>query len=364
VPQFRLQLDLQLFAGEKTESATPKKRQEARKKGQVAKSNELPAAFILFFTFLSFVMFGGFLKQRFFNIFDVTLHDYLLMDVSVTNVTTLFGNLLIEGLILLAPIFVVTMLIALLGNFLQIGLLFTGDPLLMKFNKLNPIEGAKKIFGLRSLVEFLKSMLKVSVVGVIVYITLSGQIKEIMKLSHYSLENTLSFVASITVRLGITIGLILVVLAIFDYIYQKYEHEKSLKMSKQDIKDEYKKSEGDPLIKGKIKERQRKLAMQRMMQEIPNADVVITNPTHFAIALKYNASAMEAPKVIAKGQDYLALKIREIAKNNGIVMMENKPLARALYNQVEVGDSIPADLFQAVAEVLAYVYKIKGRTNK
>jgi flagellar biosynthetic protein FlhB len=364
VPQFRLQLDLQLFAGEKTESATPKKRQDARKKGQVAKSSELPGAFILFFTFLSFVMFGGFLKKRFFNIFDVTFNDYLLSEVSVTNVTTLFGNLLVEGLILLAPIFVVTMLIAVLGNFLQIGILFTGDPLLMKFNKLNPLEGAKKIFGLRSLVEFLKSMLKVSIVGIVVYITLSGQIVEIMKLSHYSLESTLSYVASITVRLGITIGLILVVLSIFDYMYQKYEHEKSLKMSKQDIKDEYKKSEGDPLIKGKIKERQRKLAMQRMMQEIPNADVVITNPTHFAIALKYNASAMEAPKVIAKGKDYVALKIKEIAKSNGIVMMENKPLARALYNQVELGDSIPADLFQAVAEVLAYVYKIKGRTNK
>jgi flagellar biosynthetic protein FlhB len=173
----------------------------------------------------------------------------------------------------------------------------------------------------------------------------------------------LSFVASITVKLGITIGLILMVIAIFDYIYQKYEHEKSLKMSKQDIKDEYKKSEGDPLIKGKIKERQRKLAMQRMMQEIPNADVVITNPTHYAIALKYNASAMEAPKVIAKGKDYVALKIREIAKTNGIILMENKPLARALYNQVELGESIPADLFQAVAEVLAYVYKIKGRAN-
>ena len=364
MPRFRLQLDLQLFSQEKTESATPKKRQDARKKGQVAKSNELPGAFILFFTFLSLLMFGGFFKDHFFKIFRVIFTDYLLSDVSVQNVTTLFGHLMIEGVILLSPIFAVTMFIALLGNYLQIGLLFTGDPLLMKFSKINPLEGAKKIFGLRSVVEFLKSMLKVTVVGVVVYITLSGQIKQIMTLSHLSLENTLSFVASITVKLGITIGLILVVLAVFDYIYQKYEHEKSLKMSKQDIKDEYKKSEGDPLIKGKIKERQRKLAMQRMMQEIPNADVVITNPTHYAIALKYNASAMEAPKVIAKGKDYLALKIREIAKENNIVMMENKPLARALYNQVELGDSIPADLFQAVAEVLAYVYKIKGKSNK
>ncbi|MEX2462220.1 MAG: flagellar biosynthesis protein FlhB [Paenibacillaceae bacterium] len=361
MPSFRLQLDLQLFAQEKTESATPKRRQEARKKGQVAKSSELPGAFILFFTFLSFIMFGSFLKERFFKIFNVTFTDYLQSDITISNVTVLFGNLLVEGLILLSPIFFVTMFIALMGNYLQIGLLFTGDPLLMKFSKINPLAGAKKIFGLRSIVEFLKSMLKLTIVGVVVYITLSAQINQILKLSHLSLENTLSFVASITVKLGITIGLILMVLAIFDYIYQKYEHEKSMKMSKQDIKDEYKKSEGDPLIKGKIKERQRKLAMQRMMQEIPNADVVITNPTHYAIALKYNASAMEAPKVIAKGKDYVALKIREIAKDNGIVLMENKPLARALYNQVELGDSIPADLFQAVAEVLAYVYKIKGK---
>jgi flagellar biosynthetic protein FlhB len=352
-----------LFAEEKTESATPKKRQEARKKGQVAKSGELPGALILFFTFLSFLMFGGFLKQHFFNIFNVTFTDYLLSDVTIPNVTILFGNLMIEGLILLSPIFFVTLIIALMGNYLQIGLLFTGDPLLMKFSKINPLEGAKKIFGLRSIVEFLKSMLKITVVGVVVYITLSGQINQIMTLSHLSLENTLSFVASITVKLGITIGLILMVIAIFDYIYQKYEHEKSMKMSKQDIKDEYKKSEGDPLIKGKIKERQRKLAMQRMMQEIPNADVVITNPTHYAIALKYNSSSMEAPKVIAKGKDYVALKIREIAKSNGIILMENKPLARALYDQVELGESIPADLFQAVAEVLAYVYKIKGKAN-
>ncbi|QGQ96245.1 flagellar biosynthesis protein FlhB [Paenibacillus psychroresistens] len=363
MPKFRLQLDLQLFSQEKTESATPKKRQEARKKGQVAKSSELPGAFILLFTFLSFMMFGAFLKKHFFNIFNLTFSDYLLSDITIPNVVTLFGKLMIEGLILLTPIFFVTMLLALMGNYLQIGLLFTGDPLLMKFSKINPLEGAKKIFGLRSIVEFLKSMLKVTVVGVVVYITLSGQINQIMKLSHISLENTLSFVASITIRLGITIGAILVVLALFDYIYQKYEHEKSLKMSKQDIKDEYKKSEGDPLIKGKIKERQRKLAMQRMMQEIPNADVIITNPTHYAIALKYNATAMEAPKVIAKGKDYLALKIREIAKSNNIVMMENKPLARALYDQVELGESIPADLFQAVAEVLAYVYKIKGKSS-
>ncbi|MNW61963.1 Flagellar biosynthetic protein FlhB [compost metagenome] len=150
-------------------------------------------------------------------------------------------------------------------------------------------------------------------------------------------------------------------MAVFDYIYQKYEHEKSLKMSKQDIKDEYKKMEGDPIIKGKIRERQRRMAMQRMMQEVPNADVIITNPTHFAVALKYDGSQMEAPQIIAKGQDFVALRIRELAKEHGVITMENKPLARALFHRTEIGDVVPADLFQAVAEVLAYVYKLNGK---
>lgn len=363
MPRYHLQLDLQFFAGEKTESATPKKRQDARKKGQVAKSPELPGAFILFFTFLSFIMFGGFLKERFTELFTVTFHDYLLNEISISNVTSLLGNLIVESFIMLSPIFAITMLIAVIGNYLQIGLLFTGDPIMMKFSKMNPIEGAKKIFSIRSFVEFLKTMLKLVVVAYVVYSTIWNEKNELLKLSHYSLDYTFSFIASITIQLGVKIGLILVVLAIFDYMYQKYEHEKQLKMSKQDIKDEYKKSEGDPLIKGKIKERQRKLAMQRMMQEVPKADVVITNPTHFAIALKYESGEMAAPKVIAKGKDYVAIKIKELAKSNGVVLMENKPLARALYEKVEIGESIPADLFQAVAEVLAYVYKFKGKMN-
>lgn len=164
-------------------------------------------------------------------------------------------------------------------------------------------------------------------------------------------------------NLGIKIAAALLVLAVLDYMYQKYEHEKSLKMSKQDVKDEYKKMEGDPLIKGKIRERQRRMALQRMMQEVPKADVIITNPTHFAVALKYDGSQMEAPQVVAKGQDFVALRIKEIAKEHGVVTIENKPLARALFQRAEIGDMIPGDLFQAVAEVLAYVYKLQGKVK-
>ncbi|MEO3945088.1 flagellar biosynthesis protein FlhB [Gorillibacterium sp. CAU 1737] len=360
---YRYPIDLQLFAGEKTEKATPKKRREAREKGQVAKSQELPGAIVLLACFASFSMFGGYMKERYFNLFQATFQEYLLADITIPNVVSLFGNLLKEGLLLLAPIFFVSVLVALLANFIQVGVLFTGDPLKMKFSKINPIEGFKRMFGLKAVVEFLKSILKMSIIGLVVYQTFWAERGKLLVLGHVPLRDTISYVAKLTVSLGIKIGIILVILAILDYAYQKFDHEKNLRMSKQDIKDEYKKTEGDPKIKGKIREKQRQMAMSRMMQEIPNADVIITNPTHFAVALKYDADEMAAPRVIAKGADYIALKIKELGRQHDIVLMENKPLARALYGQVEIGQAIPAELFQAVAEVLAYVYKLKGKAK-
>lgn len=360
---FRLQLDLQLFSGEKTEPATPKKRQESRQKGQVAKSMEVPAAFILFFSFLAFTIFGGYMKDQTMHVFRSIFYDYLLWDLTIDNVIVLFEQLAVQSLLIITPVLLVTFVIAIFSNYLQIGFLLTGDPLMMKFSKLNPIEGAKKIFGLRSLVDCLKSVLKMSIIGYVVYSTLWGEKSSLMDLASLPVENVMMFVSSITIKLGIKIGLVLIVLALLDYMYQKYEFEKSIRMSKQDIKDEYKKTEGDPQIKGKIREKQRRMALQRMMQEVPKADVIITNPTHFAVALRYDAKNMQAPTVIAKGTDYIALKIKQIAKEHHIITMENKPLARALYAQVEIGEAIPADMFQAVAEVLAYVYKVKGKAN-
>lgn len=359
---YRYPLDLQLFSGEKTEAATPKKRQEARKKGQVAKSSELPGAFILLFSFLTFLMFGGFMKERLFKLFSETFHHYLLMELTIPNVMMLFGSLLLEGLILLAPVFLIAVIIAVLGNYVQIGFLLTGEPLMMKFSKINPLEGAKRLFSLRSVVDLVKSLLKLAVVGIVVYMTLWDEKERLLGLAAVPLQDILGYVSKLILNFGLKIGIVLVVLAIIDYIYQKYEYEKNLRMSKQEVKDEYKKTEGDPRVKGKIKEKQRRLALQRMMQNVPKADVVITNPTHYAVALKYEAG-MDAPKVLAKGTDYVALKIKEVAKAHRIVTMENRPLARALYDQVEIGESIPAELFQAVAEVLAYVYKLKGKYN-
>lgn len=360
---YRLELDLQLFSQEKTEQATPKKKDEARKKGQIARSSDLPGSFNMMFTCLSFIMLGDYYKQHIMMMFGNLFEDWLLMELTTGNVMTLFNEITSELLFILMPIFAITIIIGILGNVVQFGFLLTGDPLKMKLSKLNPINGFKQIFSAKTIVEFLKSVLKLLIITILVYMVVSKEWDRMLLLASLPIQQIFSFTAELTVKLGIEIGAVLTVLALADFFYQRYEHNKSLRMSKQDIKDEHKKAEGDPIIKGRIRERQRKMAMQRMMQEVPKADVIITNPTHYAIALKYDAAMMEAPKIIAKGMDHVALRIREIAKENGIVTMENKPLARALYERSEIGDVIPPDLFQAVAEVLAYVYKMKGRVK-
>lgn len=360
---YRYPLDLQMFAGEKTEKATPKKRQDERKKGQVAKSQELAGAVVLLASFLCLMVFGGYIKERLVALFTDVFYHRLTTNVTSENVMTMFGEYAVQILLLLAPIFLVVIVMGVVSNYIQVGFLLTGEPLKLKFNKLNPIQGFKKIFSMRSLVEFLKSVLKIVIIGYLVYSTLWGERSQISKLSQIPVEEVFHYTAKLTMNLGLKIGIALFVLSVFDYIYQRYEYEKGMRMSKQDIKDEYKKMEGDPLIKGKIRERQRRMALQRMMQEVPKADVIITNPTHFAVALKYDGSQMEAPQVVAKGQDFVALRIKEIAKEHGVVTIENKPLARALFQRAEIGDTIPGDLFQAVAEVLAYVYKLQGKVK-
>lgn len=361
VQPYSLKLDLQLFAQEKTEKATPRKKQDARKKGQVAKSSELPGALIIFFTFLALYLFGGMFEDSLRSLFTVTFNEYMLWDVTIQNIVTIFGQLIVKGILFVAPFLLISFIFGIIGNYAQIGFLMTGEPLKMKLNKLDPIQGAKRIFSIRAVVELLKASLKFIVVAVVVGTTLWGEKEMLMTLSSMPLESTLAFTGRLTAFIGLQIGAVLVILAILDYMYQRYEHNKQLRMSKQEIKDEYKKTEGDPLIKAKIRERQRRMAMMRMMQEVPKADVIITNPTHYAVALRYDATEMDEPQVIAKGVDYVALKIREIAEEHDIITMENRPLARALYDQVEIGQSVPAELFQAVAEVLAYVYKVKGK---
>jgi flagellar biosynthetic protein FlhB len=361
--RYRLTLDLQLFNQEKTEPATPRRRQEARKKGQVASSQEIPAAFILLFVFLSFLALGGYYKDRLYRVFGDAFESGLTMELTADSLGVLVTRWMTEVALLLLPIFAIALVIGLASHYFQFGWLFTLEPIKPSLKKISPIQGVKQLFSSRALVEFAKSILKLLIVGLMVYTTIWGELDSIVMLDHAMPEQILAFAASLTLSLGIKIAVLLVVVALFDYVYRRYMHEKSLRMSKQDIKDEHKKVEGDPLIKGRIREKQRRMAIQRMMQEVPKADVVITNPTHYAVALRYDAAEMDAPTVVAKGIDYLALRIREVAKEHDVTIMENKPLARALYERTEIGRTIPVDLFQAVAEVLAYIYRLKGRVK-
>ncbi|OIJ13149.1 flagellar biosynthesis protein FlhB [Anaerobacillus alkalilacustris] len=356
-----LPINLQFFSQEKTEKATQKKRQETRKKGQVAKSTDINTAIILLLVFIILWLLGDYVGKRIFIFTQYMFQEYLLYTLSSENVESLFLELTTQAVMIVAPIMLIAMLAGILSNYLQVGFLFAPEAIKMKLSKLNPIQGFKRIYSIRAIVELLKSLLKICLVGLVTFTILWYSIDQILFLSLVPIADSLVFVGSLTVTMGVAVSILLIFLAVLDYMYQRYDHEKNIKMSKQDIKDEYKKTEGDPLIKSKIKEKQRQMAMKRMMQEVPKADVVITNPTHYAIALKYDGDKMDAPVVVAKGVDFLAQKIKAIAKHHEIITVENRPLARALYDQADIGDQVPEDLFKAVAEVLAYVYRIKNK---
>ena len=355
-------LDLQFFAGEKTEKATPKKRQDARKKGQVLRSQDVTAAFLLLLMFVFLFFAAPLMQDGIFNFLIQALEKNILIETLTIEVfMVVFTDSLIEMAKIIVPIMVVAVLAGIAANYLQFGLLFTLEPLKIDLKKMDPIKGIKKIISLRAIINLVKTLLKVSFIGAVTTFIIVTNLENVLNLAFKDPWDILSTVAYLTGIMGIAAALMLVLIAVLDYMYERFDYEKNLKMSKQDIKDEHKNAEGDPLIKSKIKQRQREMAMRRMMQEVPNADVVITNPTHFAIALKYDEDSMDAPRVVAKGTDFVAQKIKMIAKENDVVMVENRPLARAMYDQVEVGDAVPEEFFKAIAEILAYVYRIKRK---
>lgn len=354
-------IDLQHFAQEKTEKATPKKRQDSRKKGQVAKTPELPGALIMMFVFLFLFFMGDYMGKHLLSVYRHTYTEFLLWDLTVQSTEKIFNEVLLIAFKVAAPVFIIAIIIGVFSNYLQFGFLFTGEPLKMKLSKINPIEGAKRIFALRALVELVKSILKVTITTAASFLVLYGAREDLLVLARKNVWEVLHLVGSMAVQLGLIISVLLIFVAILDYVYQRYDHEKQIKMSKQDIKDEHKKTEGDPQVQSKRKEKQREVSMQRMMQEVPDADVVITNPTHYAVAISYVETDMQAPNVVAKGKGYVAQRIKEIAKEHDVITMENKSLAQTLYRNVEIGEEVPEDLFKAVAEVLAYVYRLKGK---
>jgi flagellar biosynthesis protein FlhB len=358
-----LKLNLQYFSQEKTEKATPKKRQESRRKGQVAKSSDINTAISLLVVFLFLWIGGKFFFQLITANFRSGLGTTILMDITEGSIHELFIQLSIDAVKVVGPIMLIALIAGIFSNFIQVGALFSTEAIQMKLERINPLQGFKRIYSLRAIVELIKSMLKIIVIGAVAFAVLWIDKEKILSIARLDIVDSLTLVGTLIIKLGLFVSIALVFLAVLDFMYQKYDFEKNIRMSKQDIKDEYKKSEGDPLIKSKIKEKQRQMAMRRMMQEIPKADVIITNPTHFAIALKYDEEKMDAPVIIAKGIDYLALKIKEIGKENKIVMVENRPLARALYASAEIGDVVPEQFFKAIAEVLAYVYRLKGKAK-
>lgn len=352
--------DLQLFSGEKTEDATPKRREDARKKGQVARSNEVNSAFIILASFLALKLMAANIYEELTALMRYVFGEFLLQPLTADGFYQLFLQL---GLVFFRSVGPLLLVVAVVGvgiNFLQVGFSFSLQPLQPDFERLNPISGLQRLVSKRVLVELAKSLAKVAVIGYFIYKFIRREMDILPGAANVDLQQSAAHFGELIIDLANQIGAVLIVLAAADFFYQWWEHEQSLKMSKQEVKEEMKQTEGNPQIKGKIKEKQRALAMRRMMQEVPKADVIITNPTHFAVALAYQAD-MPAPKVLAKGQDLIAQRIKEIAKEHRIPIVENKPLARTVFQMVDVGGWIPAELYQAVAEVLAHVYRLKRR---
>lgn len=355
-------IDLQLFSQEKTEPATQKKKKEARDKGQVFKSRDLNAVVILVAVFLTLRFVGGYMYQEAWGFtYTVMTQFYLIEEWDVALAYEAMQVTFRTAAKILAPVLAASFLAGILVNMAQVGFLFTLEPLSPKLNKLNPIEGAKKLFSKRSLVELLKSLFKLVIISALLFTVLKNEIYLFPFLVDMSLEMSLSYIAGVLFNLILQAALLLFILGVADYYYQRWEHEQSIKMSKQEVKEEYKQVEGDPQVKGFIKRRQREMANRRMMDAIPQADVVITNPTHYAIALRYDLASMDAPIVTAKGQGHLALRIKALATEHGVMIMEDRELAQILYKTVELNREIPENLYKAVAEVLAFVWKAQGK---
>lgn len=367
-----LEYNLQFFAkegmgGEKTEPATAKKLSDARKEGQVAKSREIANGMGILALFLVLKIWVGTMGTQFLNVFPaiynkipgvVTFWDGHMPenDIKVT-----FIEMILQCLLIMAPILLIGFVIAFVSDVVQVGWKPTGKPMQPKLSKLNPLSGFKRIFSVNSLVELIKSIAKILLIAYICYSYLKDKWSVIFSLYDMPLMQALGLLAETVTDLGIRIAVVYMILALADFAYQKFKFKQDMRMTKQEIKEEYKQQEGDPQIKGKIRQRMQEASRRRMMQNLPQADVVITNPTHYAVAIKYDPEVADAPIVIAKGEDYLAAKIKEVAKEHKIEIVENKPLARMLYANVDVGQVVPPELYQAVAEVLAFVYHLQGK---
>lgn len=357
-------LRLQRFAGEKTERATQKRRDDARRKGNVSRSPELTSAIGLAAIMVVLRLSSPMIWTNWQNLVQNDLTAQVPQNWTSASVTELLLFQIVNALKVLVPIVGVALVIGVAVAVAQVRPMFVPALLTPKFSRIQPLAGLKRLFGTRSLVELAKSLLKLTIVGLVSYSVIAQLALEIRSFSEMQIVQLPSIVGKTLFNLGIRIAAMMVVLAFFDFLYQRFEYEKGLRMTKQEVKDEMKQMEGNPEVKMAIRRRARQIAFKRMMEEVPKADVVVTNPTHFAIALKYDATSMNAPQVTAKGADLLAQRLKARAAEANVPMVENRLLAQALYKHADVGDAVPADLYQAVAEVLAYVYRLRQVTRR
>ncbi|HLP17856.1 MAG TPA: flagellar biosynthesis protein FlhB [Bacteroidota bacterium] len=352
-------------AQEKTEQPTGKKLSDAREKGQVAKSVEVNSAVMLLFGLLSLAVFGTGMMNRLSSMTISVLRSLHEVDLTTQSVHHYFvlGTMYL-GMVL-GPVLFALMALGVATNVAQVGFLFTFEPLMPKFSKLNPITGVQKVMlSKRSLVELLKGIVKMLIVGIVAYIAIEKLIQESVELMDSEPAAIMGFIVRSSFVVGLKICAAFLVVALFDYAFQRFDFMQQQRMTKEEVKEENKQSEGDPMVKSRIRSIQRQLARRRMMQDVPKADVIITNPTHYAVALQYDPAKSGAPVVVAKGMNVIAQKIKEIARENNVPIMEDKPLARALYKSVEIGDQIPESLFKAVAEILAYIFQVRNNSRR
>ena len=348
-------------AGEKTEAPTPRRRQEAREQGNIAQSRDLTAAVLLIGTMVLIQYTGGGLVNALRSLLTEAMSPDSLGDLSLPSPVLLFMKVTLVTAVALAPLMGGVMLLAVLVNLAQVGFNLNTKKIQPKLGALNPIKGLGKLFGARSAVMLGMNLLKLLLVAAVAYSAIQGRMHQIIAVQQLSYMQIFALGMDITYSIALRIGVLLLVLAIIDYAYQRFKNERELRMTKQQVKDEMRRMDGDPLIKQRRRQLARQMMEQRIRKDVPTADVIVTNPTHYAVALKYDPDNMGAPRVVAKGKDFLARKIREIAIENGIPILERPPLARALYRTVDVGQEIPEQFYSTVAEILAYVYELSGK---
>ncbi|MDX3958878.1 flagellar biosynthesis protein FlhB [Aliarcobacter skirrowii] len=343
---------------EKTEEPTSKKLEDARNEGNVGKSIEVVGAAVLTLGSIYLIFFSDHL---FFEIKNTMKYIYGFMTEELTSATYFTITYAVSMTLMkaLMPIFLFIFVIALIGNWMQFGFLST--PLKFDLQKLDPIKGIKNVFSLKKALEALKLTLKLTIIVIVMFVLFALTYEDFLGMMDKELNATIDIIIELSIIFIFTILFIIIIFAIIDFYFSKHYYIKSLRMSKQEIKDEYKNMEGDPQVKGRIRRIQMQMAQKRMMSSVPEADVVITNPTHYAVALKYDSSKNQAPIVIAKGIDFLALRIKEVAKENSITIVENPALARALYDQIDLDREVPNEFYKAVAEIFTYIYDLKKR---